>query len=226
LFSVHSTHREAALRAALPAAFRRSYADAAGEQRPLFDNLTIASAPRDHDHPDGPAGPSWALWTPQSSHQTALRHRLAELPFAPPVPTGRQSFAVGEHLERTAGGRVAPQPPTPEATANTGPGASSGRSSESSAIKSRSLDGNASSSSPCRGLSSRMLCSKLSGYTTIGSGRVRTSAYQEAVRTFATNRETSSPSGSNTAVNSTCSACVSGLSNCVFSLRLTRAKIQ
>lgn len=69
LFSVHSTRREIALRAA----FRRDLP----ASRP---RVVIAMAARDHGHPDGPAGPIWAVWTPQSRDLVSRRHRLAELP--------------------------------------------------------------------------------------------------------------------------------------------------
>jgi hypothetical protein len=69
LFSVHSTKREIALRAAL----RRALA---GNE----PGVVIATAARDHDHPDGPAGPIWGLWTPHGGDTVARRNRLAEPP--------------------------------------------------------------------------------------------------------------------------------------------------
>lgn len=73
LFSVHSTRREIALRTAL----RRALAG----HDPGF---VIATAARDphgaYGHADGPAGPIWGLWTPQSSDSVPRRYRLAELP--------------------------------------------------------------------------------------------------------------------------------------------------
>jgi hypothetical protein len=87
LFSVHSTRREIALRAAL----RR---DLGGHDL----GLVIATAARDHGHPDGPAGPVWGLWMPRSSDAVHLRHRLAELPMRGPsvehsAPGSGQSFS-------------------------------------------------------------------------------------------------------------------------------------
>ncbi|MFC0432576.1 protein involved in plasmid replication-relaxation [Kutzneria buriramensis] len=79
LFSVHSARREIALRAAL-------HRDLAGSP-PSF---VIATAARDHNHPDGPAGPIWGLWTPRSGDTVARRYRLAELP------------ARGPHVEHSA----------------------------------------------------------------------------------------------------------------------------
>ena len=57
----------------LRAAFRRDLP----ASRP---RVVIATAARDHGHPDGPAGPIWAVWTPQSRDLVSRRHRLAELP--------------------------------------------------------------------------------------------------------------------------------------------------
>ncbi len=73
LFSVHSARREIALRAA----FRRDLP----ASRP---RVVIATAARDHGHPDGPAGPIWAVWTPQSRDLVSRRYRLAELPECGP----------------------------------------------------------------------------------------------------------------------------------------------
>lgn len=69
LFSVHSTKREIALRHAL----RRQAGS--GHQR-----LVIATTARDLQHPDGPAGPVWSLWSPDRGDPVAQRLRLAELP--------------------------------------------------------------------------------------------------------------------------------------------------
>jgi hypothetical protein len=69
LFSVHSTRREIALRAALRH-------DLSGSD----PGFAIATAARDHGHPDGPAGPVWSLWTPRSGDAAPRRYRLAELP--------------------------------------------------------------------------------------------------------------------------------------------------
>ena len=40
----------------------------------------IATAARDHGHPDGPAGSIWGQWTPHGSDMVSRRYRLAELP--------------------------------------------------------------------------------------------------------------------------------------------------
>ncbi|MCP2200914.1 Replication-relaxation [Lentzea flava] len=72
LFSVHSSRREIALRAAL----RRALAG--GDP-----GFVIATAARDGDtfgHADGPAGPVWGLWTPQGGDRVPRRYRLVELP--------------------------------------------------------------------------------------------------------------------------------------------------
>ncbi|MGW5227781.1 replication-relaxation family protein [Nocardia niigatensis] len=68
LFSLHSSRRETALRAALRQAVPSH-----------LPSITIATMARDHAHPYGPAGPVWALWTPQSDAVTQ-RVRLADLP--------------------------------------------------------------------------------------------------------------------------------------------------
>jgi len=73
LFSVHSTRREVALRAAL----RRDLP----ASRP---RVVIATAARDHGHPDSVAGPIWSVWTPQSRDLVSRRYRLAELPQCGP----------------------------------------------------------------------------------------------------------------------------------------------
>ncbi|MEV0049040.1 replication-relaxation family protein [Saccharopolyspora shandongensis] len=69
LFSVHSSKREIALRQAL----RR----AVGAGRL---SLVIATTARDQEHPYGPAGPVWALWTSDHGGPVPRRYRLAELP--------------------------------------------------------------------------------------------------------------------------------------------------
>jgi hypothetical protein len=69
LFSVHSTRREIALRAAL-------CHDLAGGD----PGFVIATAARDLSHSDGPAGPIWGLWTPHGGDTVPRRYRLAELP--------------------------------------------------------------------------------------------------------------------------------------------------
>lgn len=67
LFSVHSSQRERNLRSAL-------------RQQLTYENpaFVIATSSRDHDHPDGPAGPIWATWS--SREQVRERRRLGELP--------------------------------------------------------------------------------------------------------------------------------------------------
>lgn len=67
LLSVHSARCELALRTAL----RRVVTD---------PNLVIATAARDCCHPDGPAGPVWALWTPGDGDTPPARRQLADLP--------------------------------------------------------------------------------------------------------------------------------------------------
>ncbi|RDI53318.1 replication-relaxation family protein [Nocardia mexicana] len=69
LFSVHSTRRETGLRTALTRAF--------GSYDP---GLMIATTSRDLNHPDGPAGPVWALWTADGGDAVAERLALADLP--------------------------------------------------------------------------------------------------------------------------------------------------
>ncbi len=115
LFTVHSSRRERALRQAL----RR----AVGNGRPA---LVIATTARDLKHPDGPAGPVWALWTPGSRDSVVQRHRLAELPqrgphverHAPWLGQPYSEAAFDRHdddalnrLENRRRTRPAPQPP-------------------------------------------------------------------------------------------------------------------
>ncbi|WP_433563216.1 replication-relaxation family protein [Nocardia sp. CA-151230] len=69
LFSVHSARRETGFNTAL----RRVLGS--GDL-----GLVIASTARDLIHPDGPAGPVWARWTPKVGGTVADRLRLAELP--------------------------------------------------------------------------------------------------------------------------------------------------
>ncbi|MGQ0773482.1 MAG: replication-relaxation family protein [Pseudonocardiales bacterium] len=64
LFSVHSTRREIALRAALHRAL-------AGNE----PGFVIATAARDHRHADDSAGPIWGLWTSQSGDSVPRRYR-------------------------------------------------------------------------------------------------------------------------------------------------------
>lgn len=69
LFSLHSTRRETGLRAALR------------QRLGSFDpGLVIATTARDLAHPDGPAGPVWALWTGEHGDAATDRTPLAELP--------------------------------------------------------------------------------------------------------------------------------------------------
>lgn len=67
LFSVHSSQRERNLRSALRQ--QLGYED---------PRLLIATSSRDHNHPDGAAGPIWATWS--SREQVRERQRLSELP--------------------------------------------------------------------------------------------------------------------------------------------------
>ncbi|MFB9302373.1 replication-relaxation family protein [Kibdelosporangium philippinense] len=83
LFSVHSTRREIALRAAL----RRDL----GGYDP---GLVIATAARDHSHANGPAGPIWGVWTPHSGDTVPRRYRLAELPVRGPSVEHRATNTI------------------------------------------------------------------------------------------------------------------------------------
>ncbi|WP_330178792.1 replication-relaxation family protein [Nocardia sp. NBC_01503] len=69
LFCLHSTRRETTARAALHKTLR--------DHQP---GLVIATSARDHVHPDGPAGPVWALLTPHIGDSAASRLHLADLP--------------------------------------------------------------------------------------------------------------------------------------------------
>ena len=80
LFSVHSARREFGLRTALSRAF--------GSYSP---SLVIATTTRDLTHPDGPAGPVWALWTADSDSAVTERRRLADLPERGPRIVHRAS---------------------------------------------------------------------------------------------------------------------------------------
>lgn len=82
LFSVHSTRREVALRAAL----RR---DQAGGD----PGVVIATAARDQGHVHGPAGPVWGLWTSRGDDVVLCRYRLAELPVRGPAVEHRAPSA-------------------------------------------------------------------------------------------------------------------------------------
>ncbi|MFI6868970.1 replication-relaxation family protein [Nocardia sp. NPDC050406] len=76
LFSVHSARRETGLRTALRHALGS------------FDpGLVIATTTRDLCHPDGVAGPVWALWTDASGDIVTDRLRLADLPERGPQVT-------------------------------------------------------------------------------------------------------------------------------------------
>ncbi|MBY8855425.1 hypothetical protein K7711_02945 [Nocardia sp. CA2R105] len=66
---MHSARRETGLRTALIRAF--------GSYSP---GLVIATTSRDLTHPDGPAGPVWALLTAESGDAVTQRLRLADLP--------------------------------------------------------------------------------------------------------------------------------------------------
>ncbi|WP_024800172.1 replication-relaxation family protein [Nocardia sp. BMG51109] len=79
LFSVHSARREAGLRTALSRAF-----DSYGP------DVAIATTSRDLAHPDGPAGPVWALWTTGGGAVTE-RLPLADLPERGPRITHHTS---------------------------------------------------------------------------------------------------------------------------------------
>ena len=72
-FTVPGARRETNLHRALTRAL--------GRTRP---RLPIATMPRDHGHPDGPAGPVWALWHPQPG-PVQHRYRLHELPTHGPT---------------------------------------------------------------------------------------------------------------------------------------------
>ncbi|ATL69814.1 hypothetical protein CRH09_30250 [Nocardia terpenica] len=95
LFSLHSARRETGLHAAL----RRIL----GSGNP---GLVIATTARDLAHPDGPAGPIWALWTGESGDTVTERLRLAELPErGPRIPhhsSGGQPYneAAFDHYDR------------------------------------------------------------------------------------------------------------------------------
>ncbi len=80
LFSVHSARREAGLRTALHRVLG------------TFDpGLVIATTTRGMRHPDGPAGPVWALWTTRSGDIVTERLRLADLPERGPRIAHRSS---------------------------------------------------------------------------------------------------------------------------------------
>lgn len=107
LFSVHSSRREITLRTALHRALTGS-----------DPGFVIATAARDHDHPDGPAGPIWGLWTPHRDDIVPFRHRLAELPQRGPSVAHSTSNtdqplneAAFEHTDREMLHRIdTPQP--------------------------------------------------------------------------------------------------------------------
>lgn len=103
LFSVHSTKREIALRAALRHAL-------AGDD----PGFMIATAVRDHNHSDGPAGPIWGLWTPHGDDTVSRRYRLAGTARTrPPSRTQRNQRGAAVHRGgvRPAGpGDPAPRP--------------------------------------------------------------------------------------------------------------------
>lgn len=100
LFSVHSTRREIALRAAL----RRSLAG--GDP-----GFVVATAARDGNtfgHGDGPAGPVWGLWTPQSGDSVPRRYRLAELPQRGPF-VEHSASNIDQPLNEAAFDRMDPE---------------------------------------------------------------------------------------------------------------------
>lgn len=90
LFSVHSAKREVALRRALWRA-----------QGGYDPGLVIATAARDHGHPDGPAGPIWAVWAARTADTVVRRHRLAELPERGPYVAHHAGF-VGQPFSHAA----------------------------------------------------------------------------------------------------------------------------
>ncbi|WP_084523508.1 replication-relaxation family protein [Nocardia inohanensis] len=111
LFSLHSTRRETGLHTAL----RRTFA--------ISDSgLVIATTARDLTHPDGPAGPVWALLTASNSDTATERLRLAELPERGPrishhTSTGQPyNEAAFDHDDPTVRDRFLtnqPQPTSP-----------------------------------------------------------------------------------------------------------------
>ncbi|MGI8310053.1 replication-relaxation family protein [Saccharopolyspora hattusasensis] len=122
LFSVHSAKRERALRQAL----RRTV----GTARPP---LVIATTPRDQAHPDGPAGPVWALWGPGSDDAVARRYRLAELPqrgpyIEPHAPWLGQPYseAAFDPMDRELVGLAENRPPVTVSTHHPKPEARGG----------------------------------------------------------------------------------------------------
>ncbi len=114
LFSVHSARRETGLRGALARAF--------GSYGP---GVVIATTSRDLAHPDGPAGPVWALWTTDRGDAVAERVRLVDLPERGPrighhVSTGQPytEAAFDYHDPQIQNllypNQVRPTPPTTE----------------------------------------------------------------------------------------------------------------
>jgi hypothetical protein len=89
-FTVHSRQREANLHRALSAALGSTVPE-----------LVIATMPRDHGHPDGPAGPVWTLWTPRATPRTARPDRRRDAA----VPDGVRRYRLAELPQR--GPRVA-----------------------------------------------------------------------------------------------------------------------
>jgi hypothetical protein len=85
---VHSTRRELALRKALPRAYERAREALLANGWPLPSGTLllplIATAPRDHGHPDGPAGPVWALWQPDPTPPPPSPRPRAARPGAEP----------------------------------------------------------------------------------------------------------------------------------------------
>ncbi|WP_280332350.1 replication-relaxation family protein [Nocardia wallacei] len=114
LFSVHSARRETGLRTALNRAL--------GSYDP---GLVIATTSRDMAHPDGPAGPVWAIWTADSG-DAPERLRLADLPERGPrithhasaeLPYNEAAFDRDDPLIRNLLHPNQTQPTTPAANA-------------------------------------------------------------------------------------------------------------
>jgi hypothetical protein len=97
-FTVHSRRREANLHRAL-----RAVLGTAGAPLP------VATMSRDQGHPDGPAGPVWALWTPKrAAPEGAQRHWLAELPQRGPRVAHHDGLA-GQPFSQAAFSEVDPE---------------------------------------------------------------------------------------------------------------------
>ncbi|MGW5107522.1 replication-relaxation family protein [Nocardia sp. NPDC004123] len=113
LFSVHSARRETGLRTELHRALGS------------FDpGLVIATTNRGLRHPDGPAGPVWALWMANGSDAITERVRLADLPERGPridhrpsviQPYNEAAFEIGDS-QINALFTPRTRPPTPPPT--------------------------------------------------------------------------------------------------------------